>query len=312
MKGKFSPQRHRDTEIFKGKTLIKSFASYASLSKNLCSFVFICGLTLIFLTNTFAQKVAILAPEKTKQSEEFAEKFSDSLAEQIKVVDLSLAKSILQIKNLQTPFNLTNEDAKNLGVSIGCNYLVLINTDTWRRSDIGRDEYYEAFATFYLISSKTGRLVYWKLNKFEKDTPEQAKSTLFSSIKTFADEITKQIKLNSQKELNEEKTEIAELPDANSPKAKGFRPPLPYRRIKPKYTTLASLYDVTATIDALVDIDKEGKVLRIEIVRWAGFGLDKSVTETINKMNWRPADRNGKTMPMRILLRYNFKNIETE
>lgn len=302
--------RLKPFSLIKLKPLAKDQRQF--ILKNLCSSVFICGLIFFFSINSFAQKVAVLAAEKTKQSEAFAETFSKSLDKNFKVIDLSLAKSILSIKDLKTPFNLTTEDAKNLGVSIGCNFFILIKTDTWRRSDIGRDEYYEAFAAFYLVSTKTGRLVYWKLKKIEKDTSEQAKSELFASTEKFANEITKQIKLSTAKELNEEKIEIAELPNADSPEAKGFRPPLPYRRLKPKYTTLASLYDVTATVDALVDIDKDGKVLRIEIIRWAGFGLDKSVAEIINKMNWRPADRNGKTMPMRILLRYNFRNIETE
>ena len=319
MTKRISPQRHGDIEIIKGKrqkvkgkNRLKSFVFYLSLSKYLLLSVVICGLILLFLTNSLAQKVAILTPEKNKQSEPFAEKIAESLNKKFDVIDSSLAESILQIKNLKTPFNLANEDAKNLGVSIGCNYFILIKTDTWRRSDIGRDEYYEAFAAFYLVSSKTGRLVFWHLEKFEEDTPEQAKSKLFDSTEKFANKITKQIKLASQKELREEKIKIAELPDEDSPEAKGFRPPLPYKRIKPEYKILASLYDITATIDALVDIDRNGKILRIEIVRWAGFGLDKSVIETINKMNWRPADCNGKTMSMRILLRYNFRNIETE
>jgi hypothetical protein len=29
-------------------------------------------------------------------------------------------------------------------------------------------------------------------------------------------------------------------------------------------------------------------------------------------MNWRPAERNGKTLPMRFLLRYNFKKAEQD
>jgi hypothetical protein len=51
---------------------------------------------------------------------------------------------------------------------------------------------------------------------------------------------------------------------------------------------------VTATIDVLVDVEADGGITKIEIVRWAGFGLDESVAETVRKMNWRPAERNGK------------------
>jgi TonB family protein len=75
---------------------------------------------------------------------------------------------------------------------------------------------------------------------------------------------------------------------------------------------LASLYFVEATVDIEIEVDETGKLLKTEIVRWAGFGLDESVTDAIRKMNWRPASRNGKTLPLRVLLRYNFKKLEKE
>jgi hypothetical protein len=52
--------------------------------------------------------------------------------------------------------------------------------------------------------------------------------------------------------------------------------------------------------------------MRTQIVRWAGYGLDEAVTETVRRMNWRPATRGGKALPIRVLLRYNFKKIEKE
>ena len=40
--------------------------------------------------------------------------------------------------------------------------------------------------------------------------------------------------------------------------------------------------------------------------------LDESVDKTVRAMNWRPAERNGKSLPMRFLVRYNFKKIDKE
>lgn len=296
----FLTQSCRNTEFF---IIIK---------ENLRSSVFICGLIFFISVNIIAQKIAILTPEKTTQSKEFSESFENSLSASFSIVDSSLAENVLEVKSFENPYNLTIQDAKNLGISIGCNYFVVIKTDTFRRTDFGRDKYFEAFAAIYLVSSKTGRLVFFKLEKFEEDTPQTAKSKLFSSINNLTKAIKDEIKNSVTKELNEENKTIAEFPDVDSPAAKGLRPPLPFRRLKPKYTALASLFSLAATVDILVDIDEEGKVLRTEIVRWAGYGLDESVIENVHKMNWRPADFNGKTLPMRILLRYNFKNIETE
>ena len=108
------------------------------------------------------------------------------------------------------------------------------------------------------------------------------------------------------------KQQLEELPAENSPEAKNFRPPLPYRRIKPPYTRTAYQYSIAATVDVEVDVDETGGIARTEIVRWAGFGLDEAVEKTIRQMNWKPADRNGKPLPMRVLLRYNFKKVEPD
>ncbi len=284
------------------KDKIKKFQQTLSI----CLFIF------LFSTIIFSQKIAILTPEKTEQTESFAKKLETSLSEKFKVADLSLAENVLRINNFENPFNLTNTDAKNLGVGIGCNFFILIKSETLRRSSFEKNEYYESYATFFLVSSRTGRLVFFKLFKFEENDANHARSKLFSAIDEYADEIAKQIKIANDKELNEENLKIEELPDADSVEGEGFRPPLPYKRIKPIYTKLASFYDVVATVDVLVDIDENGKILQTEIVRWAGFGLDESVVETVNEMNWRPADRKGKTLAMRVLLRYNFRNIETK
>lgn len=50
----------------------------------------------------------------------------------------------------------------------------------------------------------------------------------------------------------------------------------------------------------------------MEITRRAGYGLDESVAEIIKKMQRRPALREGKPLPIRVLLRYNFKKPESE
>jgi len=38
----------------------------------------------------------------------------------------------------------------------------------------------------------------------------------------------------------------------------------------------------------LVDIDARGEVGRVEIARWAGYGLDQSVIDTVKQMHFFP------------------------
>jgi hypothetical protein len=65
-------------------------------------------------------------------------------------------------------------------------------------------------------------------------------------------------------------------------------------------------------VEIVIDADASGRIMRTEITRWAGYGLDESVDKTVRAMNWRPAERNGKSLPMRFLVRYNFKKIDKE
>ena len=83
--------------------------------------------------------------------------------------------------------------------------------------------------------------------------------------------------------------------------------PRPYRRIKPPYSAAAAQAEVEGVVDVQVDIDARGEITKIEIARWAGFGLDQSVLDTVKQMHFFPAMRDGVAIPMRVLLRYNFQ-----
>lgn len=281
--------------------------------KNRCLSAFVCGL-FFFVSVSFAQsKIAVLIPEKTYQSQIFVEKFASSLSTNFKILDDSLSETAFRSAEHKKPFNLSLEDAKNVGAAIGCDYFLLIKAENQRRNSLVKGEYYESYAVVYAVSSRTGRLVFWKLISREAETSEKAEKKLFDSVNNLSVEISDQLKIITNDELNEKAaSKLEELPAENSPEAKGFRPPLPYKQITPTYTRLAYLYSVEATVDIEIDVDETGKIRRTKITRWAGFGLDESVDKTVRQMNWKPADRDGKTLPMRVLLRYNFKKIEKD
>lgn len=266
---------------------------------------------LAFTMSARAQTVALLTPNHTDSSVEFIEIFETHIRGSVKTLDRSLAESAFTAASATTPFNLTTTEAKNIGAAVGCEFFILARAGTQRRSSYLREEYYESFAAIYLVSSRTGRLVFWKLANFEAPKANVSRQMLIDAVPNLAKDVAHAVHSFSQIETNEpERPNIEEIPDENSPAAKNFRAPVPYRRIKPEYTAVASLFDITATVDIVVDIDSDGRIERTEIVRWAGFGLNESVENTVRAMNWRPAERNGKPLPMRVLLRYNFTKIE--
>ena len=203
--------------------------------------------------------------------------------------------------------------AQNIGAAIGCDYFVLVKTTTQRRTSLERSSYYESSAAVFIVSSRTGRLVYWRLQKADSEKPAEAEQILAKSAEGLIPDISARLREAGAGEIAEKPSRrIEEMPPENSPEAKSFRSPVPYKRIKPEYTGVAYLYGIAATVDILLDLDEKGNILRTEIVRWAGYGLDEAVTDAVRKMNWRPAERAGKPLPLRVLLRYNFKKVEKE
>jgi hypothetical protein len=301
LKGKRKKGKTRDSFCF------LPFVFSFSASLRLCVLIF------LFISISSAQtRLAFLVPEKTQNSQSVTDKLEASLSKDFKILDDSLVESVLQSLPEKNVFNLSTEEARNLGKAVGCDFFVVQKAETLRRASLSNPSYYESYAAVYLVSSRTGRLIFWNLLKFEADNPVEAEKKLLASTENLASEISTNLKFSKEKETKEtELSKITELPDENSPEAKKFRSPLPYRRFKPHYTDLANLYNVAATVDAAVELNENGKVLKVDIVRWAGYGLDESVAETIRKMQWQPALRDGKALPIRVLLRYNFKKLES-
>jgi hypothetical protein len=268
----------------------------------------------LFLAASFsAQRLAIVTPNKTMLDERIASEVTGSLLESARVQDHEMTEAAFESARPENPFNMTVEDARRIGSVIGCDLYIAIRTGTQKRASLDKPDYYEAFAALFTISSRTGRLVDWRLLSEKGETASGAEIKLSNSVPPVTLDILKRVKSIVSNEIAETIPPAPEgPPDPKSPGAKGYREPVPYRRIKPLYTQTAYLYDVTATVEITVDLDETGRITRTEITRWAGYGLDESVRAAVMTMNWRAAERNGKPLPARFLLRYNFKKIDKD
>lgn len=210
--------------------------------------------------------------------------------------------------------NLTLEEARNLGSAIGCDFFFTGIAQTLRRSPSNAPVYFESYASLFLVSARSGKLVFWERQEFRRPTAieaEQALLSLLSAART-RERYQSTIRRIAEEERNFRATAIDRtapvielMPDAEA--SSGVRAPRPFRRPKPPYPDVAAHDQVEATVDVLVDIDAKGKVGQIEIARWGGYGLDESVINTVQQMDFFPAMRDGVAIPMRVLLRYNFR-----
>ena len=199
---------------------------------------------------------------------------------------------------------------------MGCDFYFIGEAQTLGRSPSTKPLYYESFATIFLVSARTGRLIFWERPTVQRDSPAESEKALLAILSS--GETRQRYILTMRRAQEDERAErvnavesgpqiIEVMSDENSDTNQEIRAPRPYRRWKPPYPETAAAAEVEATVDVLVDIDARGEVGGVEIARWAGYGLDQSVIDTVRQMHFFPAMRDGIAIPMRVLLRYNFR-----
>ena len=212
--------------------------------------------------------------------------------------------------------NLTLQEARDLGSAIGCDFFFTGEAGTELRTPADGPPYSESHAAIYLVSARTGRLALWERPSVQRPTPEEAERLLLQELA--AEDAFLRYRTQIQRALEDEQAErtsaieksvpvIEALSDDQGNAGNGVQAPRPYRRLKPPYPESAAHAEIEATVDVLVDIDAKGEVVRVEVARWAGYGLDQSVVETVRQLHFFPAHREGNAIPIRVLLRYNFR-----
>jgi len=213
--------------------------------------------------------------------------------------------------------SLSLTEARDLGAALGADFFILGDAQTLRRSPSTGSAYYESYASIFVVSARSGRLISWERPTFRADTPAAAEQLLISELSGF--EIQRRLGVAVHRAQEDERNErelttaeqvpvIEAAPDDDkSAAAEGLQLPRPYRRLVPPYPETAARAEAEATVDVLVDLDAEGEVTRVEVARWAGFGLDEATIETVRRLHFFPAMRDGAPIPIRVLLRYNFR-----
>lgn len=282
----------------------------AKRSGKLAAFVAALAVAVLASSVDAKNRIAILTPNAGPIAAVIATSLSERLEADHKLIDPSLAESAFAASSIDSPYNMTSEESRNLASAIGCDFVLIVRSETIRRYSSEKKEHFESFAAVFVVSGRTGLLADFKLSSFSGFKSADSERLLTESVPGLASSISDAI--GKPAAIADKEDRFIEVPAEGSPEARGFRPPRPYRRISPKYTQTAWLYSIAATVDIELDLDETGTIRRAEVIRWAGFGLDESVRETVTSMKWWAAERNGAKVPTRFVLRYNFKRIEKE
>lgn len=253
----------------------------------------------------------------------FAQKNADKLRERLRstveilVADADLTRAAAKGIGYSGSLNLTVSEARDLGAALATNYYILGDAQTLRRSSSAKPVFYESYCSLFLVSARTGRLLMWNRPSIQSDQAAEAENGLSAAL-TGADMI-QHIVIAIRRAREDERAQrnliaasdepvIEDAPDDEKlAQAQGLSLPRPYRRVRPEYPESAARAEAEATVDVLVDVRADGEVGEVQIARWGGFGLDEITVATVRQMHFFPAMKNGSPIPMRVLLRYNFR-----
>jgi TonB family protein len=231
------------------------------------------------------------------------------------VADGDLTRSAALGIGYSGSLNLGVDEARDLGAPLATDFYVLGDAQVLRRSSFAKPVYYEAYCSVFVVSSRTGRLLEWQRPSFNSDQANTANDLLFEHLADLSQKLLI-VKRRASEDERIQRTVVPTSPvplieeapdDEKVAAAQGLRLPRPYRRLRPEYPKTAALAEAEATVDVAVDIGADGEVSDVQVVRWAGFGLDDATVATVRQMHFFPAMKSGTAVPMRVLLRYNFR-----
>jgi TonB family protein len=239
---------------------------------------------------------------------------------EVSEVNRDMARAAARGAGYAGSLNLTLDEARDLGRSIGCDFYFAGRAETLRRSPSNDAAYFEAYAAVFLVSTRTGRLVMFDFVSAEDPLVDEAQRALRRKLTESAaryrvdlfraheDQEIARARLLTAVEGGDRLTLITDAPGEEEPSSE-LRLPQPFRRVRPPYTELAARAAIEATVDVGVEIKASGEVGDVEVQRWAGFGLDEAVMRIVREMHFRPAIelKTNKAVPLRVLLRYNFR-----
>ena len=212
---------------------------------------------------------------------------------EVLVADADLSRAAAKGIGYSGSLNMSVSEARDLGAALATEFFVLGDAQTLRRSSFESPVYYESYCSIFLVSARTGRLLLWDRPSFENAEATKAEARLSQYLsddalsrrligiikKSHEDERIQRTVLTASAEAV-----IEEAPDdEKAAEAQGLRAPRPYRRLRPEYPQTAARADAEATVDVVVDVGADGEVGDVQIVRWAGFGLDESTIATVRQ-----------------------------
>ncbi len=206
-------------------------------------------------------------------------------------------------------FNPTCAEARALGARVGSEGYLLATLQRGERSATSRQTVVGGTLRLFAIETRAGQLIASEHADFTEDQRGfpaaiapflEAAATRFSAQWRAARE-----RLAAQAGQPDPCPAALDLRAGELPPQ--ATPPVPLTRPRPEPTAAARAAGVAVTVSAEVCVTAQGEVSAVEIVRWAGYGLEAAVEAALRATRFKPATRNGKPVSARFLADFNFR-----
>ncbi|MGQ9897188.1 MAG: energy transducer TonB [Acidobacteriota bacterium] len=206
-------------------------------------------------------------------------------------------------------FNPTCAAAQALGARVGSEGYVLVRLRRGERSLPDRQTAVGGTLHLFAVDTRTGQLVdSTHLDFIEAGQPflPTMGGAIAAAAERFAQSWREQQASPAVADCGVDEEEVLDLrAGAASPDA---QPPTPLERLQPEPTESARAAGVTATVLVEVCVDRQGQVRAVNVLRWAGYGLEAAVEKALQATRFRPARRQGKPIAARFIAAFNFRS----
>lgn len=228
----------------------------------------------------------------------------------VATLDFGLADAASRGVGFNGSLNPTKDEIRRVASAIGCDILVLGTSSVAERESTDPARRWDAFAGLFLVDGRSGNLLHYNGLRYFGSERADVERLLLDAVAVEVKSWSKRIRLLDR--VIDERPEIGSpesfLDFVSNPEGSPNEiPPRFFSRPVPAYTTDADRIHATATVELLVEFLADETYGRIELVRWAGFGLDESAIAAVRASKFWPARKNGRLVPARAMLRFNFR-----
>src|SRR2546426_2873107 len=98
------------------------------------------------------------------------------------ILDRDQARAAASGAGYAGSLNLSLNEARNLGAVLGCDFFILGDAQTVRRSPSTGPAYFDAYASMFLVSARSGRLIGWERPNFHAATAVDSEKALLFEV----------------------------------------------------------------------------------------------------------------------------------